>query len=125
MNELQKSYYQEMLQNDRLIPLTLDNRTCGLITYILCNDMKDVENKDPWQIRRDIPEGDIVYIEQLIVKTSLTMQDFLRIFDCLMRIIREKHPNVSKIFWKRYNYRTHKTNLRIYNLNKEPNYVYN
>ena len=121
---MNSTYYRNMMDMDRLIPLTLDGKICGVITYLLCRSPDAVHGKDPWTIDLSIPEGNEAYIEQLIVKSYMTVQDSLKIFRCLIRIIQEKHPDVSVIFWRRYNQHTHRLDTRVYNL-KERSYVYN
>lgn len=122
---MNKLYYYKMLENDRLIPLFLKNRICGLITYIICNNIDDIENKNPYEFTYDNSLGEKIYIEQLIVKTKLTMQDSIKIFNCLINIIKEKHPYIKTIFWKRYNHQNNRLNLKIYNIKREDSYVYN
>ncbi|MCK9370605.1 hypothetical protein M0R04_11905 [Candidatus Dojkabacteria bacterium] len=121
---MRKEYYSEMIQNDRAIPIVFNNKLCGIITYILCNSLEEVKGKNPWESQKS--EGNIFYLEQIILDIPLSFGDSIRVFNSILNIVKAKHPEVKKIFWKHFNRHTNKLNIKELNLSKERcNYVYN
>lgn len=119
-----KQYYSDMLKLGQLIPLEFNGKVKGCVTYVLCNSIEDISTKNPFE-PMFTSEGSHCYIEQFISQMKLSVQESMSSFKCLVDILQKKHPEIRIVFWKRYNRKTKKLRLHIYNLQREKSYVYN
>ena len=62
---------------------------------------------------QDNAEGDVVYIDHLFTyKSDITKEKAIEIFHNLIELLREKHPQIKELFWKRWNWK--KSKICIY-----------
>ena len=99
MNTHQTSYYHEMEKKDRLIRIYDGDRLGALITYYLGE--KD-DRKDMWDLPTENINSTILHIDHLISKMEeLNTRLTIAIWHNLKQILKEKHPQVNKIIWRR------------------------
>ena len=116
MQEWQKAYYKQMVDNDRGVLLVPDGEhLVALLTYFVGDDdVRFLYEKEPWTVIPDDPGGTTLYIDQLI--TNDRTHAFIHSeFTGVMRFIKTKHPNITKAKWVRAN-----VSFRRYGLEGEP-----
>jgi len=113
ITEERKIYYKEMIKKDRLMPIIVGNRFAGLITFYLTNDENKYDDVDPWGIFDDEPNGELVYISQMITDRRKDNKRLsFRALGSFVSYIKEKFPNVRYIFWRRWDKK--KDIIRVY-----------
>jgi hypothetical protein len=101
MNDKQIQYYFEMKKRGRLIHLSTDDGRNGILTYFIGNgEPEKYQNRSPWSIIEDEPNGDTIYCDQLITdhnkqNTSIAFS----VWKDIRRYFKTKYPNIDKIRW--------------------------
>lgn len=94
-----------MAQRDRLLSLFDDNnKMIAFITYYFgTGDMSKYINRDPWSIIEDEPNGDIMYIDQIISNKKEGNQVYSwQVWRNLIKYTKKIYPKVKEILWRRY-----------------------
>ena len=100
---MDKTYYQEMLQKERLMPIIIEGRCLGFITFYICNDIKKYVEADPWAVLDDYCNGEIFYIAQLLTdKNRENPRIFLNYWNGFKKHIKIRFPSVKMIYWRRW-----------------------
>lgn len=103
MNSYQQSYYDQMLKKDRLIPIIIEGRILGFITYYIGSEIDRYVRDDPWSVLEDNPEGSICFIDQCITDKNKDNYKYAHAtFRRFIDIINIKHPSVHVLRWNRY-----------------------
>ena len=106
---MNKSYYQEMLQRGRLMPIIVEGRCLGFITFYICNDVKEYVESDPWAVLDDYLQGKICYIAQLLTDEDRSNPKiFMKYWNDFKKEIKLRFPSVKIIYWRRWNKKTEK-----------------
>jgi hypothetical protein len=103
MDEYQKSYYQKMLERDRLVPIMFGSKMVGFITYYIGSITDKYVRDDPWSILDDCPEsGTICFVDQLITnKEAGNWKHSRRVWRNFRDFIKNRYPKVHVIRWNR------------------------
>ncbi len=92
-----------MNKRDRLIPLRRGKELMGIISFYINNDCQEYIERDPWEVLEDNPNGDTIYIAQLVTdKKNLNTKDALLIYCDIKKYIKRNFANVKKIRWNRW-----------------------
>lgn len=104
MTEKQKGYYLEMAKNSRLIPLRINDKVKGIITFFIGSGYPDrYINRDPWEVVNDEPNGDTIYIDQLLTsKDEENPYYSLYVWKDIKNHFRQNYPYVKYIRWNRW-----------------------
>ena len=100
-----KTYYQEMLKRDRLLPVFVGDDLKCFITYFIGNgNAEKYVQRDSWTVVDDEPKtGDTVYIDQLISDKNPDNHRYSKIvWNILVNHIKKNYPQVKKIRWNRW-----------------------
>lgn len=110
MNNRQKQYYFEMKKRGRLIHLSTEYNGNGILTYFIGNSKPEkYQNRNPWSVIDDEPNGDTIYCDQLITGHSkLPTCIAIGIWRDIKRYFKTKYPNIDKIRWIRVQRHTNK-----------------
>lgn len=103
---MDKTYYQEMLRRERLIPFfDKDRLVCFLTFYIgRTDDEYKFVRDDMWQVVDDSNEGNCCFIDHLITDKHLVNPRLsYEIWHRFKKYIRMNFPNIKIIRWNRYN----------------------
>lgn len=97
-------YYLEMVKRNRLIPIRNKGRILGVFSFFICNgDIEKYIDKPPWTVLDDNPDGDTVYVDQLVgIKGVNHYRDAFRIWDEIKDYLKTNFPKINKIRWNRY-----------------------
>lgn len=113
MIEERKKYYPAMIEKNRLMPIIVDGRWAAFITFYITNNIHEYDNKDPWGIFEDNPDGSICYINQMMTDMHKDNKNFSFCALSNFKIfIKNKFPNVKYIFWRRWD--KNKSIIKIY-----------
>lgn len=104
MTDKQKQYYFEMAKRGRMFHYKKDNRLVCFITYFLSNgEPTKYINREPWTIIDDEPEGDVLYIDQLLTdKNRDNPYLSYEIWREIKQFVREFYPNIKYIRHNRF-----------------------
>lgn len=103
MTDTQKQYYKEMLSRGRLIPLRIEDKLSGFITFFIGNfNPEKYIKKQQWTLIDDEYWGDICYIDQLFFYKGDIKNHGLQIWRELLNYIRQSFPKIKTIRWVRY-----------------------
>lgn len=106
MIDSRRKYYDEMLAKGRLIPIIIEDRFLGFITFYITNYENRFNNVDPWAVLEDDPNGNKLYIAQLMTDSNRENPSiFLSNWNGFIKYIKNKFPNIKYIFWRRWNKR--------------------
>lgn len=101
MDQTQRQYYDTMLERGRGYIIIDDGHVRGILTFAIgSNDYKYLYSRDPWTLLDDEPNGDTVYIEQLIT-THDTHNIIRKQFRAILADIKHRFKNVDKVKWAR------------------------
>ena len=95
-------YYNKMLLKERLIPIRIEDKLIGLITYYIGDNTDRFVRNNPFDVLEDDENGRGVYIDQLIVDGNVNQKKAFRALRMLKLILQEKHPNAEYIRWNRH-----------------------
>jgi hypothetical protein len=111
MENSKKQYYYEMAKRDRLIPLTVNNKLGGFLTFYIGNgDVSKYVRDDMWSVLDDEPKtGTVCYIDHLIGKDRRLSPHAVRIWHNIKKYIGFKYPQVQIIRWNRFKNNKHFT----------------
>lgn len=102
MNDYQKSYYQKMLEKDRLVPIVMGDKLVGFITYYIGSVSEKYVRDDPWSVLEDNTDGSVCFVDQLITDKNKENIKFSRtVFKNFKNHIATKYPKVHVIRWNR------------------------
>jgi len=93
-----------MAQRNRLIPILINDRLSGFITFYIGNGNPDKYVRDDmWSVVDDEPEGNICYIDHLITDKSLPNRNkyAISVFRYFTKCIKNRFPKVNKLRWNR------------------------
>lgn len=103
MIEERKKYYPAMIEKNRVMPIIIGDRWAGFITFYITNNEHEYDDKDPWGIFEDNPNGSICYISQMMTDKHSDNKNFsFRALNNFKTFIKNKFPNVKYIFWRRW-----------------------
>ena len=104
MDKEQKQYYFEMAKKNRLLRLNIDGKVIGLITFFIGNyNIDKYINRDQWSIVDDEPDGNTLYIDQLLTDKSDDNPYYsLFVWQNIKKFIRKNFSNVKTIRWNRW-----------------------
>lgn len=105
MTSKQIEYYYEMIAKDRFVPIIINGKVRGFITYFIGgNDSCKYIRNNPWSIVDDEPtHGTICYIDQCISNKSINNAKYsMQVFNEFIGHIRRKFPRVHTIRWNRF-----------------------
>jgi hypothetical protein len=103
MDEKQLTYYRVMLVRDRLLPIEIDGKFIGVITYYIGNPNEDSKyvRDDMWAVVDDIDIGSICYVDHLI--STIRGHEYSRfVLRTFINHIKRLFPNVTMLRWNRY-----------------------
>lgn len=103
MDESQKQYYKDMLRQDRGVLITRDGKLVSVVTFFIGDDdEKFLVYHKPWTIIDDDPLGTVVYIDQMLTYKGRSTYRYIHVeFGNLLRELRDKFPNITKVKWIR------------------------
>ena len=103
MNDTQLDYYNLMQIRNRMVPINIDGKIIGCLTYFIGNgNPHKYMHRDPWTIVDDEPDGDTCYIDQLLTnKDPGNAKHSYRIFKMFKDYIKSKFRNVKQFKWSR------------------------
>jgi len=96
------NYYTEMLLRERLIPIRIEGKLIGIITYFIGDNTDKFVRNEPFDVLDDDKYGKGIYIDQLIVDGQVSQKKAFKALKMLKFIIKEKHPNAEYIRWNRH-----------------------
>jgi len=97
MEDWQKQYYRKMLEMDRGYLFIKDKHVAAVLTFLIgSDDDKYLYKRSPWVLIGDEPDGDTVYIDQLLVKEHEAKGCIHKEFHQFLSYIKEKFPNVKR-----------------------------
>ena len=104
MTDTQILYYHIMLKNKRLLPITVDGKLRGLITFYIGSVADKYIRDDPWEVVNDEPEtGTICFIDQLITDKAKNNSEYsFMVWGILKDYITDNYPHIRFIRWNRY-----------------------
>ena len=113
MKTERKQYYFDMMAKGRLMPIVIEDRFLGFITFYITNDESVYADADPWDVLEDNSEGHICYIAQLLTdKNSKNPSIFFSKWCSFKEHIKRNFPSVDTVCWRRFNKK--KEVVRIY-----------
>lgn len=101
---MDKTYYKKMLQRNRGYVVVIQGHVAGVITYFIGdNDNKYLHGRDPWTMLDDEPDGETLYIDQLLVKDNVkhTARIIHKEFTKLLSTLKLEFPNIKQVKWMR------------------------
>lgn len=103
MNKHQREYYKTMELRDRLIPLVVNGKTRGLLTFYIGNgNINKYVRQDMWSVVDDDPKGETCYVDHLITDSEAINHRYS--WDCFRAFINHiaaMFPNVKTMRWNR------------------------
>jgi len=116
MNDYQRSYYHEMKNRDRLIPIVENNKVVALITFYIGNgNPSKYVRENMWSVVDDEPNGDTVYIDHLVASGDKdNPYKSLVVWKYIKKYLKDKFPSVRLIRWNRF--KGGKVNVYIKNI---------
>ena len=112
---MNKDYYKEMLEKNRLIPYFHDGKLKAIITFYITNDDERFIKADPWDVLDDNEDGFICYIAQYITDKDTHKLSF-KIWNNFKKHIKNNF-NCEIIRWARF--KDGETKTFNFNLRKE------
>lgn len=101
-----KQYYEKMVEKGRLIPFVSNGVLHGFLTFYITNNETNFNNSDPWAVLEDNPEGNIVYIAQLITnKDPDNVRLIHRHYSGFIKYIKENFKNVNTVYWRQWDFK--------------------
>ena len=103
MNRTQTQYYRDMMQRDRGVLITKDDKLVSVVTFFVGNDdMKFLMEHTPWTVEEDDPMGTTLYIDQMITYKGRETHAFIHSeFNNLLKELKDKFPNIRTVKWVR------------------------
>lgn len=100
---MDKTYYQEMLKKERLIPFFKDNKLLCFVSFFITNNPDIyIQRDNPWTVLDDEPEtGKIAYIDQIWSDRTAHKYSF-EIWKRLVNFIKSNYSLVNIIRWNRW-----------------------
>lgn len=108
MKIIDKTYYTQMLNKERLIPFIINNRLICFITFYICDlKQKNAYLRDNmWSVENDNLEGNCCYIDQLWTdKNSDNPRLSYQIWNKFKTYIKQNFPNVRYYTFNRYKHK--------------------
>jgi len=96
---LHKTYYNEMLKKERLLPIKSQGVISGFLSFYITNDDEKYIKADPYAVLDDDPNGEICYVAQVIVPKEV--ENPIRIWSNFKKHIKDNFGNVKYIHWNR------------------------
>ena len=103
MDSKQKQYYRDMCNKERGYLFVKNDHLVAVLTFFIGNSESRYLRRIPWTVIDDNPEGETVYIDQLLVKDHTGHGCIHREFKQFLKWIKEKFPNVKRAKWVRVN----------------------
>lgn len=98
-----KFFYHQMFEKGRLLPIIIDGRFLGFITFYICDDEKKYAESDPWDVLDDDSNGKICYISQLLTdKDKRNPRIFFSYWSSFKKYIKLNFPLVKIVSWRRW-----------------------
>jgi len=101
---MDKEFYTEMLKRDRGRIVVINGHVAGVLVYFIGdNDNKYLHGREPWTILDDEPDGETLYIDQLIMKDNvkLTTKLIHKEFKKVIAGLKQDFPNIKQVKWVR------------------------
>lgn len=99
-----RKYYHEMIKRDRLMPIIVEGRFAGMITFYLTDNEIELDNIDSWEILEDNPKGKVVSVRQMVTDFNLYNSKFsFKTLKNFITYLKNKFPQVKYIHWRRWN----------------------
>lgn len=68
MTDTQVSYYHKMKERNRLLPITIDKKLKGVITFYIGSFSDNYIRDNSWEVVNDEPDtGTVCFIDHLLV----------------------------------------------------------
>jgi len=102
MTDDQRQYYYDMKDRGRAyLSIDDDGHIAAIVTFFIGNDdNKYLYGRDPWTVLEDEPDGETVYIDQLIAHGNLKKEIYQQ-FKNVLTDIKNKFTNVKQAKWVR------------------------
>lgn len=85
------------------MPIVVGDRWAALITFYITDDYHKYDNVDPWGVFEDEPNGEAVYISQMLTdRHKDNARLCFRALGSFISHIKSSFPNVKYIFWRRW-----------------------
>ena len=103
MDDAQKRYYWDMLERDRGVLITHDEKLVSIVTFFVGDDdAKFLLYHKPWEVVEDNPDGTVLYIDQMLTYKGRETHKFIHSeFNNLLKELRTKFPNIKTVKWIR------------------------
>lgn len=102
-----------MLERNRGHIFVKDGHVAAVATFFIGDDDdKFLYNREPWTLIDDDPDGETVYIDQLIVKDHQANGVMHREFAMFLKWIKEHFPKTKRAKWVRVNAEFRKHGLK-------------
>ena len=106
---MDKTYYQEMLKKERLIPFFKNDRLVCFLTFYITDNPEKYLRDDMWSVEDDEENGSVCWIDQLWTdKVYENRKLSYEIWKRFKLYIHCNFPSVKLIRWNRYNRKTDK-----------------
>lgn len=104
MDDRQTKYYSDMLSIGRGHLVTKHDHVIAIVTYLIgSDDEKYLTKRIPWTLIDDNPDGETLYIDQLIVKGADSSGYIHREFGRFLGWAKEEFKNIKQVKWMRVN----------------------
>ena len=98
---MNNAYYYEMMRLNRGQIITRHGKVIGVFTYFVGDDDdKYIHNKEPWEVVKDDSNGTKLYIDQLLIKSSVRHW-IHREIPRVIKELRREFPNIKQVVWSR------------------------
>lgn len=102
-----------MLEINRGYLLIKNDHVAAVITFFIgSDDEKFLYKRNPWTLIMDDPQGDTVYVDQLLVKEHEGNGCIHKEFSKFLSHIKNNFPNVKRAKWMRANVMFRKHELK-------------
>ena len=104
MDDSQKKYYRDMLDNNRGRLCVKHGHVIAVVTFFIGDDDgRYLHNREPWTVIPDDPMGTTVYIDQLLIKDKEAYKHLREELTDFMDWVKYDFKNVKRAKWVRVN----------------------
>lgn len=102
---MDKTYYDKMLKKNRLMPIIINNKFKGFLTFYIGNESDEIKyiRDDMWSVLEDDENGSVCFIDQLCTTKQSDNPKFSYIvWHKFKKLIYSNFPNVEYIRWNHW-----------------------
>lgn len=121
MTDTEKTYYKEMLERNRLLPVFNEGKMKCLITYFIGNGNPDkYQKRDMFTVVDDEPNtGNVCYVDHLISDRKVNHKYSKVVWNYLINHIKGSFPQVKQLRWNRAKKDKLTSEIKVFNYKKE------